>query len=161
MKAKGFTLIEIILVIIIIGIILAIAVPNYNQWMRKNQIERETRELLTDLNTARLDSIYRKTRHSIVLNPNNYIMKRYTSPNESSTAGGTTVLTKNLSYQISKMSGAFSGEHIVFNTRGFVEMGINTIKVNPSYSGAAFDCIVISVGRSNVGKVESNDCNQK
>ena len=161
MKARGFALTELIFVIVIIGMLLAIAVPSYNQWQIKNGVERQTRELFADLNTARTDSIYRKTRHSIVLNPTAYIMKRYSSDNESATAGGTTVLTNNVKYEITKMSGSFSGEHIVFNNRGFVEMGLNTIKINSQNSNAAFDCIVISEGRTNVGKVESNVCVQK
>ena len=161
MNRRGFSLIELIIVMAVIGIIMAIATVNFNSWQRKATIERQTRELHADLNAARTDSIFRKTRHSIVLNPNNYIMKRYTSPDEDSTAGGIVVLRKDVSYVISKLSGTFADEHIVFDTRGFVTFNPPTIKINPSDSGAAFDCIVISTARTNLGKVESNACVQK
>jgi len=161
MKVKGFTLIEVLVTMVILGILLSIAVPSYNHWVLKNNVERQARELLADLNTARLDSVYRKKPHSIVLNPDNYVLKRYSSANENQISGGTAVLSKTVRYEISSMSGAFSGQHIVFDTRGFVEMGNNTIKINYSNSGAAFDCIVVSEGRTNIGKVESNVCVQK
>ena len=162
MNRRGFSLIELIIVMAIIGTIMAIATVNFNSWQRKATIERQTRELHADLNTARTDSIFRKTRHSIVLNPNNYILKRYSSPDEDPTAGGTVILRKDVSYVISPLSGTFTDLHIVFDTRGFV-VALNppAIKVNPSASGAAFDCIVISTGRTNLGKVESNACVQK
>lgn len=161
MNKCGFTLTELIITIAIMGLLMAIAIPNYNQWQRKNLVEKQTREMLADLNVARLDSVYRKARHSIVLNPTDYVMKRYSSANENATAGGTVIFTKNVKNTLSKMSGVFAGEHIVFDTRGFVEMGNNTIKIDSSDTGAAFDCIVVSEGRTNIGKVDSNVCVQK
>lgn len=166
MSNKGFSLIEMLVVIAIMGIVMSIATLNFNSWNKKVQIERQTRELFADLNQARIDSVHRKQRHSIVMNPNNYILKRYSSPNESATAGGTPISSKDLRYLISTMTGTFTGSngdyHVVFDTRGFVE-AINppTIRVNPSDSSAAIDCIVVSTGRTNLGKVEANACVQK
>jgi type IV pilus assembly protein PilE len=37
MKNKGFTLIELMIVVVVIGILAAIAVPNYNSYVRKSK----------------------------------------------------------------------------------------------------------------------------
>ncbi|HEY4745506.1 MAG TPA: type II secretion system protein [Desulfuromonadaceae bacterium] len=168
MNRHGFSLIELLVVIVLIGIVLTIATLNFSSMNRKAGIERETRELLTDLNTARLDSVYRKQRHAIIFQPNSYIMKRYSSQDESDQYGGDTttgiVLSKTLPYQITKESGSSLADYpTVFDIRGFVSnVGGNfTIRVNPSYSGAAFDCIVISVGRTNIGTMQGGSCVQQ
>ena len=167
MNRHGFTLIELMVVISLIGIVLAIATLNFSSMNRKAGIERQTREILADLNTARLDSIYRKQRHALILQPASYVMKRYSSQDEPDTNGGdlTTgiVLSKTLPYQITTPSGgSLSGVFIEFDTRGFVANVSNTtICVNPMYTGAAFDCVVVSLGRTNIGNMQGGSCVQQ
>ncbi|HEX9079230.1 MAG TPA: type II secretion system protein [Desulfuromonadaceae bacterium] len=168
MNRHGFTLIELLVVITLIGIVLAIATLNFSSMSRKAGIERQTREILADLNTARLDSIYRKQRHALILQPTSYIMKRYSSQDEPDTNGGdlTTgiVLSKTLPYQITTPSGgSLAGVFTEFDTRGFVANvgGNTTICVNPMYSGAAFDCIAVSAGRTNIGIMQGGSCVQQ
>lgn len=162
MDQRAFSLIELIVIMGIMTILLSIATLSFNQWSRKAAIEAQTRVLLSDLTGARLEAVSGKQRRSIVLNPDSYSLKNYSSADESSTGGGTIVYTKILKYPIASMSGVFSGNHVVFNTRGFVEIPpYPTIRTIPSYSGAAFDCIVISAARNNIGKVEKVSGNDK
>lgn len=44
-KIDGFTLIEILVAIAIIGVILGIAVPSYNQWQLEQQLNSATRKV--------------------------------------------------------------------------------------------------------------------
>jgi len=159
---RGFSLIELIIVIAVIAIGSSIATMNFNQWMKKSNIEQETRELYSDLNEARLQSIYTKRRHSIVLKTtNNYVLKQYSSLNEATTAG-TELQSKTTKNQMTKENGdAFDADTLVlFNTRGFTS-NVNTIRINPM-NVAAFDCVIISEARTNLGKMgTSNVCSQK
>lgn len=148
----GFSLVELIVVLVIIGILLTIGSLNFHQWQVKSNIAKETQELFTDLNAARLNSIHTKKRHSVVLNTSSYILKNYSSENEN-TLAGTAIQTKEVKYQLSTPTASLANFHYEFDIRGFLANGVGgTIVVNPINSGAP-DCIVVSVGRVNMGKM--------
>lgn len=162
MNQRGFSLIELIVVMALTGILFSIVAINFNAWIRKAQIEKQTREFLTDLNLARSESVFRKRRHSIVLNSTatGYAFRRYSSENEIRTSG-TEVFTKSTSYQFSKKSGASAADLIFeFDIRGFTN-DLDTIRIDPVNSGAAFDCVAIAISRLNIGKMEGSSCVQK
>jgi len=166
MNTKGFSLVELVVVIAIVGTLLTIATLNFNQMSRKAQIEKTTRELLTDLNTARLESIYRKTRHAIIFNASGYVMKRYSSADEGSLGDAAlgVVLSKQVSQQLTRANGTTSlaDTRIKFDSRGMtIDPSDNaTIRVNP-VDVASFDCLVVSVGRTNIGKMTGGACVQQ
>lgn len=166
MKAtrNGFSLVELIIVIAIIGIGASIATLSFNQWVRKSNIEKETRELLSDLNEARLQSVYTKKQHGIAFQTaNSYVLKEYSSLNESS-AGGLIKETKTTKYTMTKKDGTAISANtlILFDTRGALSntMGY-TFRFNP-IDVAAFDCVVISEARTDLGKMGTgNVCSKK
>lgn len=157
---KGFSLVELVIVIAIIGILLSIGTIAFNDWTKKYNIEKQTKELFSVINDARLRSIHSKKRHGIVLNPSQYVMRNYSSENENRLAGRT-ILTKTVQYPLMKNSGGgtLAGDLFIFDTRGFIDNGVGiTILVNPANSGAAQDCIVLSEGRTNMGKLSNGVC---
>jgi len=165
-KESGFSLVELMVVIGITAILLSIGTLNFSSWQRKSQIERQAREMLADFNSARSESIFRKKRHSIVLNSTatGYVFKRYSSENENRTTGGSVLFTKTSSYQYAKEAGASAADQIFqFDILGFnaTPADLDTIRINPVDSGAAFDCLVISASRTNIGKMEGGSCVQK
>lgn len=160
---KGFSLIELLVVIALIAIGLSVSTLNFSQWVKKNSIEKQTKELFTDLNDARVKSIYLKKRHSIVFQPNSYIFKEYSSLNDHRVTGGELLSTKSISNQMTKEDGTSSIADVIieFDIRGLTYDN-NTIRFNPINSGAAYDCIVISEARTNLGQMGTgNVCNQK
>lgn len=156
----GFTLVEVLVVMVMFGILSTIGTIAFNDWTKKYNIEKQTKELFSVINDARLRSIHSKKRHGIVLNPTQYVMRNYSSENENRLAGQT-LLTKTVQYTLTKNSGGgtLAGDLFVFDTRGFIDNGVGiTILVNPANSGAAQDCIVLSEGRTNMGKLSNGVC---
>lgn len=164
MNQKGFSLTELITVMAILGIILAITTLDFSTMTQKSQIERHVRETLTDLNTARMDSIFRKTRHAVIFKSGGYIMKRYSSVDEAYFGDDTQgiVLTKSFPYQFVRAGSGASlvDSRILFDERGATNDS-ETIRITPTNSSAAVDCIAIHIARTNIGKMEGTNCVQR
>lgn len=160
--SAGFSLTELIIVMAIAGILMSIATLAFNNWNLKAQIEKQTRELLSDANSARTESLFRKKQHSIVFNEDatGYAFKRYSSENENM-FNGATLYSKRFSKQMKSKTGtSIADKVLLFDSRGFA-LFPQTIRVEPMGSGAAFDCVVISGSRTNLGQMAGGECVQK
>jgi prepilin-type N-terminal cleavage/methylation domain-containing protein len=65
MKERGFTLIETLVVIAIIGIIMLMAYPNIRNSMEMRGLENEAREILTTLQQAKFQAVRTKLNHRV------------------------------------------------------------------------------------------------
>ena len=61
----GFSLIEMLTAIVIIGILAAIAIPNFSRWKEKYEINGETKKVYFDLLLAHSTSI--RSNHNVLV----------------------------------------------------------------------------------------------
>ncbi|SEO72901.1 GspH/FimT family pseudopilin [Aquisalimonas asiatica] len=56
-KEKGFTLIELMVAIAVMGVLLTVGIPGFQYLMQSSQISTQTNELVTALSTARSEAV--------------------------------------------------------------------------------------------------------
>ncbi len=64
-KYSGFTLIELMIALAIVGILLTLGVPSLKTFMQRNQLTASTNELISALHVARSEAIKQNSRVSI------------------------------------------------------------------------------------------------
>jgi type IV fimbrial biogenesis protein FimT len=64
-RTRGFTLIELMTAIVVLGVLLGIGVPSFTSAMRNNQIAAQSASLVQALNLARSESVKRGVRVSV------------------------------------------------------------------------------------------------
>jgi len=60
-KQAGFTLVEVMVTVAIVGILAAIAIPNYISWLPEKRLRASARDLYSDLQKAKLTAIKRNS----------------------------------------------------------------------------------------------------
>ncbi len=151
MKENGFSLIEMVVVLAIIGILTAIVSLQFNEYMQKAHIEAQVKAMYADLMGIRGRALFQKKGASVTLATNQFLV--YSSNTVGSSVAP--VQQKSLSYPITWNGSA----QIDFNERGLVTVPADgSICVDMEGNKAAYDSIVISMTRIQMGKKTGAEC---
>ncbi|NPA51509.1 MAG: prepilin-type N-terminal cleavage/methylation domain-containing protein [Aquificae bacterium] len=147
-KVKGFTLIEIVLVLAILAIIFAIAIPTFSTWRAKYYLEKDVRNLASFINMARNKAFTEKINLVLTINGNEACLscKSTDAYCNSLYTGNIQCITFN--YDMGSYTISISSRGTLTNTTIFP---LNTIT-------GAFGCIKLSTFRAKIGVINGTVC---
>lgn len=128
MNRKGFTLLELMIAVVIIGVVLRVAMPNFQIWVSNQRLRDDMSQIEADIQVARMTAINRNIPVSVMFNQ---IASQYTVFIDDGQGGGTardlaqngtetTLIQRTLKNGITFSSVDFNGgAALLFNPRGF------------------------------------------
>lgn len=152
---SGFTLIELMVVVAIIGIILAFSTLHFSRLNQKYRVESTTREIYSLLMKARNNASTTNTRHLAVLSANQ--VRTGPDADVDNNIDGSSDSVQSPQFTIDAAS------PVVFDRRGLATSNLQTIRIKDFSANITpnSDCIVISASRINVGRWDGGNCVQQ
>lgn len=146
MNRKGMTLIELLVTITVIAIISAIAVPSFNKWLRRYQIESDTKTIYGFIQEARARAFSQKVDLSVD------VAGTVTALKDTGGAVLTSVNTKT----------SYKNSTITVSKRGVISSGTSVLPGTVSGLKPQYNCISVSDLRARMGYTsDGSTCNAK
>jgi len=147
MNRNGFSLIELMVVIAIIGILLAVATLNFNSWVTRQNIDREVKEMHAEIMAAKQRALVTGQDNAVQFpDPSTLVFRRFSS---SADTAGTVVQTKNLRYPVTLSS----ADSIRFNDRCMMVDTNDKILCVFTNANPSLDALVITQSRVSMGQI--------
>ena len=147
MKTNGFTLVELMITMAVMGVLITLSALYFNTMSRKSQLERQTKEMYADLMGSRTQALYQKQARTVTVSAGQYTITPWDP------SGGTaTVLQRKLLFPVTVNPAGV----ITFEARGGMVDSTVCICAEPSGSPSAVDSILvfptsIAIGKRNTG----------
>jgi prepilin-type N-terminal cleavage/methylation domain-containing protein len=150
MNRRGFTLLEVLIVIALIGILLVIATFGFSAYSRKSSMTAQTKLLYGDLMEYRIKAFYEKKNWTFKIAATKYEI--YSSA--ATSVGIAPVTTVNLKHTVEFNNAT----DIVFDSQGVSNVSGKSVCI-ASANDASVDSVVLSTTRVQIGKKkEGEDC---
>ena len=158
----GFTLLEILITIAIVGILVAIAVGNFGGLNEKYKVEEETKQLYADLMDARGRAMQRNRMFFVRISATGYATYEdtYTAPDGNGVwdnTSDTRVANVTGTHAITTDGGANAFE---FNRNGIASVTLGNIRFS-STAIPDYDCITVRPTRIKMGQYIGGVCVEK
>lgn len=152
MNNRGFSIIELVVVIGLIAIMLTLATLDFSAWQRKSRVERYTKELFSDIQDARMRAAFTKRVQRLEFGAQQVVFRSFSSEGD---ILGTIVNTKNipLSFTRNTADSPAPSSLIEFDTRGIISNPIVQVICFTTTEDAAYDALIITPALTSMGKV--------
>jgi prepilin-type N-terminal cleavage/methylation domain-containing protein len=169
-KNSGFTLIELMVIITIIGILIAMAGISGKKWQDRYRVESQTKQMYVDLMNARVSAMQRGRMHFVSLAAAQYTV--YADRDAVNPAlDGDGVLQTDTDRQVMQkdLNPLYSLtlpeniNELDFDSRGLASTRPRVITLREEIRvaapfGSAYDCIIISPTRISMGAWNGTEC---
>lgn len=148
-RNKGFTLIELMIVIALLGIMAGVMTPSFLQWRDRSKVQGDAGNLRAAFETAKLRAIKHNT-NVVVTFPDTTSFQAFidTNNNGAQDAGEDTLFNRTLAPGVTITNNTFSGNDMAFNPRGMANGPNSTGTITmTSPRGERYSVVVSSFGR--------------
>lgn len=151
MQARGYSLVEMVIVIAVISILLAVGTIGFNAYARRYRAEAQTRMIYSELQKARGKAAFERRQLQVMMFADR--LEVY-----SSLAGNGAAPSASLSLS-SPVVMSSTVKIIVFDGRGLTS-DLGSVCLADAGTGSAVDSVVIHKVRTSIGKKDKGDaCN--
>jgi prepilin-type N-terminal cleavage/methylation domain-containing protein len=158
---QGFTLLELVVVMTILGILLAIAVLSFQDLRQRSDVDQKVKQMYTDLMNTRIRAMQRGRDHFVSLaSTTMYRVYEDGPPPDGDglfSADTDTLLSTQGVAPYTLVLSTATMTLVQFNTKGLVTGTTGWIRINTTANGE-YDCIVIDQIRTGMGKMNGANC---
>ena len=162
-KRGGFTLIEVMITLAIVGIVVMLATSTFRGMMEKYRVEGETKQMFADLMDARGRAMQRNRAFFVQITNNGYKTFEDTNPAPDGdsllTGSDTQIAGVAVQHAITPTAGL---SDFRFNRNG-IASATGTIRLSPNVQNVLpdYDCITVQMTRIKMGQINAGTCVEK
>jgi len=163
-KIAGFTLVEMMTAVVIIGLIAAMVAPGFDRAIKKNKFKAQTKEIVSLMRSARSSAIAEKTSLGIVFDYEENALMLYremSSPSDNTYDDGVDTLRQTITLDSTNayISGTFTNPALVFHPNGTAsESGY--LDYSYSEGDSYFHSTISVLASTGRARVEYLECDQ-